>query len=153
MIAVAYVVTLHIADKRATEEYINFLKNERFENYYELFKDDAKDEINNRGLVVPALCDHIKKVNLKLKEGDRVMTVKKDGDDMVNDKLKKDHKGMTVKQFFKHIDGKENVEDEHKMDGFIKKNKKLAFKKLKEGKKKNLSMLSQKTKKKFLRLY
>ena len=26
MIAVAYVVTLHIANKRATEEYINFLK-------------------------------------------------------------------------------------------------------------------------------
>ena len=38
MIAVAYVVTLHIANKRATEEYINFLRNEQFENYYELFK-------------------------------------------------------------------------------------------------------------------
>jgi len=44
MIAVAYVVTLHIANKRATEEYINFLKRERFMNYYELFDVNSDNE-------------------------------------------------------------------------------------------------------------
>ena len=52
MVAVAYVVTLHIANKRATEEYINFLRRERFMNYYELF--DVKAD--NATAVKTVLC-------------------------------------------------------------------------------------------------
>jgi hypothetical protein len=43
MIAVAFVVTLHIANKRTTEKYINFLKRERFMNY-EHFEDKKEKE-------------------------------------------------------------------------------------------------------------
>jgi len=55
MIAVAYVVTLHIANKRATEEYINFLKRERFMNYYELFDVNS----DNEKQVVEIMCDKL----------------------------------------------------------------------------------------------
>ena len=43
MIAVAFVVTLHIANKRTTEKYINFLKRERFMNYEHF--EDKKEKI------------------------------------------------------------------------------------------------------------
>ena len=73
MIAVAYVVTLHIANKRATEEYINFLRNEQFENYYELFKDDPVDVKTNRAIIVPKLCDHVKAANKAMGDDKKIM--------------------------------------------------------------------------------
>jgi len=108
MIAVAYVVTLHIANKRATEEYINFLRNERFENYYELFKDDPLDVQKNRALIVPKLCEWVKDANTAMDELKKIMT---------GDKLKKEHAELTVSGFFALT----QLSDDHKLDKFVDK--------------------------------
>merc|ERR1711991_39522 len=119
MIAVAYVVTLHIANKRATEEYINFLRNEQFENYYELFKDDPVDTKTNRAIIVPALCDHVKEADKAMADDKKLM---KDG------KLKKDHAELTVAGFFEKV----KKSKKHSMDKFVEKATELKLKKLKK---------------------
>ena len=98
MIAVAYVVTLHIANKRATEEYINFLKRERFMNYYELF--DVK--VDNATAVKTVLCAKLSEL-LKAHDGDQ-----EDDDDKVlaDGKLKDAKKELTVQEALTAIDGK-----------------------------------------------
>tara|TARA_B100000963_G_scaffold340681_1_gene339592 strand:+ start:765 stop:1739 length:975 start_codon:yes stop_codon:yes gene_type:complete len=98
MIAVAYVVTLHIANKRATEEYINFLKRERFMNYYELF--DVKED--NAKAVTDILCaklpDAVKAHDDA--ESDEDKKVLKDG------KFKADKKDLTLQQILVAADSK-----------------------------------------------
>ena len=119
MIAVAYVVTLHIANKRATEEYINFLRNEQFENYYELFKDDPVDTKTNRAMIVPLLCEHVKEADKAMEDNKKLM---KDG------KLMKDHAELTVSGFFEKVKKSKT----HKMDKFVEKAVELKLKKLKK---------------------
>ena len=98
MVAVAYVVTLHIANKRATEEYINFLRRERFMNYYELF--DVKAD--NATAVKTVLCAKLPEL---LKAHD---DAQEEDDDkvLVDGKLKDAKKELTVQEALTAIDGK-----------------------------------------------
>lgn len=100
MIAVAYVVTLHIANKRATEDYINFLRTEQFNNYYEMFAKEGFEtgDQHNRGVLIPELLKYVVTVN-------ELLDTKILGED---NKLIKNHSDWTVKQFFEHIDSDEN---------------------------------------------
>lgn len=94
MIAVAYVVTLHIANKRTTEEYINFLKRERFMNYYELFATADEVKENNKKALGAKLCEKIKELSGSLADDKKLF----DGD-----KLKDADKDITVVDALKKI--------------------------------------------------
>merc|ERR1711907_771065 len=96
MIAVAYVVTLHIANKRATEEYIDFLKRERFMNYYELFDSKA----DNIKALTDKLCPKVKEMleSLDSSESDDSKHFLKD------EKLTDAKKDITLQQAFEAAD-------------------------------------------------
>ena len=140
MIAVAYVVTLHIANKRATEEYINFLRNEQFENYYELFKNDPLDLKTNRALIVPVLCDFIKEANNAMKDNDKIMK---------NDKLLKANANLTVTEFFKKVKNSKT----HSMEKFVEKAITLKLKKLETPKSKVLNDMEESEKSDYIKKF
>lgn len=94
MVAVAYVVTLHVANKRTTEEYINFLKRERFMNYYELFATADEVKENNKKALAAKLCEKIKELSGSLADDKKLF----DGD-----KLKDADKDITVVDALKKI--------------------------------------------------
>jgi len=104
MIAVAYVVTLHIANKRTTEEYINFLKRERFMNYYELFATADEVKEKNKKALGTKLCEKIKELSGSLADDKKLF----DGD-----KLKDADKDITVVDALKKIN--EALPDDKKM--------------------------------------
>ena len=140
MIAVAYVVTLHIANKRATEEYINFLRNEQFENYYELFKDDPVDTKTNRAMIVPLLCEHVKEANKASADDKQIMR---------GGKLMKDHANLTVGGFFEKVKSSKT----HSMDKFVEKAIKLKLKKLKKKDSTDLEDMKEDKKADYLRKF
>jgi hypothetical protein len=94
MIAVAYVVTLHIANKRATEEYINFLRRERFMNYYELFATEDEVKEKNKTALSEKVCAKVKELDGTLPDDKKILE---------NNKLKTAHKDITVIDALKKI--------------------------------------------------